>query len=483
MTDNLQYGKTQAASRQSKHVEIKDSEDVLESLVLLSHSRIGGRGNRNTGVGHTSRGVDGSGRRNVLVRHIGELGIIGRTLGIRGESLQRVRVRVVAGLLGDRLVPVPRHNKAVIIRAIADTGSRLVHKLGSLKRVKTGIGGLGGVVGPFAGSGAVPDGVEIANDGVRDTDINRDESVELRKIDGRLIDLLNLLDDHITGILTHLDTLVIVHNGVVAPSLDIGDGGSVRAVNEGEGGVVAHLNNIVESGRVGANTHVQDEKILPPAETVVDLDVVERKGRDGKSQTRVLGIEEGDGKIEEFAGAEGVAGRHGVNHGGNVSDHVPVTDALGSIDVELGVKVEPVAVKLVDNQIIEGDVDLFNKIVHEVSGPADGGISVDGTTSIGRTDSNERKTDAKPGVEDVIAGTIHGRGEFVTETGKTRNVSENNGEEREPISLFDGTHEIGDRRATTIKVRLQVGEGRQIYETGSSSYSGTTHNRSHYSPQ
>ena len=49
-------------------------------------------------------------------------------------------------------MPIPRDNKAVIVGTVADACGRLVHKLSSLKRVKTGISGLSGVVGPFAGS-------------------------------------------------------------------------------------------------------------------------------------------------------------------------------------------------------------------------------------------------------------------------------------------------------------------------------------------
>nr|WNL49737.1 hypothetical protein MarFTMF_221 [Marseillevirus sp.] len=385
---------------------------MLESLGLLSDSRVGGRGNRNTGVSHASRGVDSGGSRNVLVRHVGELGIIGRTLGVRGKGVQRVRVRVVASLLGNGLLPVPRHHKAVIVGTVADAGSRLVHKLGSLKRVKTGIGRLGGVVGPLSRSGAIPDGVEVTNNGMRHADVDGDKSVELRKIDGRLVDLLHLLDDHVTGILTHLDALVVVHNGIVTPGLDVGDGGSVRAVNESESGVIRNLNNIVDGGRVGTNTHVQDEKVLPPAEAVVNLDVVEGESGHGKSETGIFSVEKRDRKIEEFTSAKGVASRHRINHGGNISNHVPVTDTLRSVDVELRIKVEPIAVKLVDDKVIESDIHLLDKIVHEVPGPTDSGISVDGATSVGWADSNQRKTDAQPSVENVIAGAIHRSGKL-----------------------------------------------------------------------
>ena len=86
---------------------------------------------------------------------------------------------------------------------------------------------------------------------------------------------LHLVDEDITGSVTHLHALVVVHDSVV---------GIRRRVNERRlGGLLADHEHIGARRRAattgGGRTREDHNKLLPAAERVVDLDVVERQGQ------------------------------------------------------------------------------------------------------------------------------------------------------------------------------------------------------------
>lgn len=282
--------------------------------------------------------------------------------------------------------------------------------------------------------------------------------------------MLNLSDQNITLVLTNLGTLILVDDGVVS----IGRG---VAKDGGDAGIRGHnvrLGSSDTRGRAsqttdGGGTGVDNDEVTPITESVVDANLVEGQGTRRESDTRVLGKVEGERDGEVATGTErvgatlGQGGTDGVGHGGNVTDHVTVSDTLGTRLAELEVKVEPVGLKLLNRQVVKGQGDLLKEVVHQIASPANGAVHVE-TSSVGVLELNLGDGATEPHVEDVVTRAVNGgRHVLLVKVNRAR-VAELNRDVREPVGFLKPSNEPGHSLGTTVEGTVKGVVGCQVDE-------------------
>ena len=266
---------------------------------------------------------------------------------------------------------------------------------------------------------------------------------------------LHLLDGDISGGLSHKSTLLVGDNGVVGPdtSLEEGDGSRGRVCGATDSRDLSD-GRLVEGGEeLGGSAHGE-----------VDAHVVVGKGRGGEGNSRLPGEEERKGK-HELVGDTGVeaveedgilsVGGEGLDSGTN---HGIVTSLLGSRDREGGPEIELRGLNLHGDEVVEGDGDLLDEIVHEVLNPE---------ILECRDWSDDGGGDLQPGLEEVISSTGDGDGPGVAEISGTGSRGEDNRDLREPGGLDVLSDEVGDGILPTIKVGLEGVKGGKIDESRS----------------
>lgn len=202
---------------------------------------------------------------------------------------------MVTGLFGSSIGEKIGVDERIIIATVRQSDSALVNQ-GSVgdgierkKRFSSGSSGFSTVVGPFSTTTAgrviqntdVLSGKEEGNDGVRETNVEGRLGGDI--FEGSILSRLDLVNEHITRSITHLDTFVIVNNSVVSTGLRILER---RLLASGSLNVdVVDGSNATTDGAGGGKTGVDDNEIFPSAESVVDLDIVERESGNGESKT------------------------------------------------------------------------------------------------------------------------------------------------------------------------------------------------------
>lgn len=442
-----------------------------------------------------------------------ELAVIGGAHGVLRPHIQRIRDAVITGFLRDGIREVVRGDPHVVVGTHGVPRSVLVPELSEGVRVGTftrvagtrgldrlsisgadkvkGERGLGGVIGALTTESTLGEETERdvlshikqRNDGVGEPEVEG-LGVHVGKDGGG--GSLVLSDEDITGGITHLVTLILMDDGVVRESLgaDKSGGGSTG------GGSIRPDGDIIDGGGVESTSGVRsgedNDELGEVAEDVVDLDVVEGEGGGGERDTRVFSEEERErdharGTITNRVAERGSGKSVGVTteggHGGDVTDHVVITSLLGRRDLVLADNIEVVVVELLDDKLVECDLALLDKIVHEIAAPSNtGGRAVRRASGGLETDAGDDR--AEPSVEDVVTGPVDGGGNVLgAEIGGSRDVTKRHGDEGEPVRLLDGRDEEGDRGRASVKERLEFGVGRKIDEGGGRSSSSSSSSR------
>ena len=232
----------------------------------------------------TSLGLGGGGE---LDADVGQFAKVGRAVGVDVQEIQRVGIQVVASLLGDGGSAVPGLDEGEVVDGhVRETLGVLVvdRDLGQGVRGGRGVegytsgsghGGGGRVVGPFGFVGGVLESKEQGLDGVREVDV--DTSGVAGAVNRLRVVGLDLLDEQIAGSLAHQFALVVGHQGVLGPDLDVGQGdvgvGQIRG--GGISGHTARASTTRDSGHV-----VDDQQVGPVAEVEAEFHfVVRQSGR------------------------------------------------------------------------------------------------------------------------------------------------------------------------------------------------------------
>lgn len=405
--------------------------------------------------------------------NIGELGEVGRTAGRSGvPGLEGIGVHVVTSGLSNRVGEVEGMSESEVVRSASETDRVLIEEGRGTNGVGTGEEeklGESSVVRlletVLAGESILERNVASLegeeDDGMRETNVERRARGNI--LEGSNLSLLDLVDKHITGSITHLNTLVVVNNSIVSKSLDILEAGLLSGGNHASGGR-AVLNNVV-NGNSSVATGVNHNKLLPVTEVVGNLDVVEGESSNGESDTSVLAEEEGERKRKETTTNRGT-GANRESPGVNITNHVAVTLTLGSGDSPLIVVIEPEVIKLLNLEIVELNLDMADEVVHEVANPLDGG----GTTSNAGSETDRGEASAEESGEDVITLARKGEGSLgSTELSSGTNVAEVDGDHREPVGLLDAGDEPGNGIRATIKETLELTKGGNVDESDRSS--------------
>ena len=307
--------------------------------------------------------------------------------------------------------------------------------------------------------GGVPEAEHEGLDTVRETDVVLGGSTN--SVTGDRSGL-HLLDGDVPGGLAHKSALLVGDDGVVGPDTSLEEGDGSRG---GVGGATDSRDLRVGSQVVGG------EELGGGAHGEVDAHVVVGKGRGGEGNSGLPGEEErkrehelvGDTGVEavEEDGILSVGGK-GLDSG---TDHGIVTSLLGSRDREGGPEIELRGLNLHGDEVVEGDGDLLDEIVHEVLNPE---VLVSGGNGIaGGGGSDDGGGDLQPGLEEVISSTGDGDGPGVAEISGTGSRGEDNGNLGEPGGLDVLAHEVGDGILPTVKVGLEGVKGGKIDESRS----------------
>lgn len=145
---------------------------------------------------------------------------------------------------------------------------------------------------------------------------------------------------------------------------------------------------------------------------------------------------------------------------------IAISETLGTRHAELVVEIEEEVIEFLNDQLVEGDADTLEKIVHEVIGPPDARVNEEKIGLVAqKVDLRDLATE--PNMQDVISGTIDGGADIaLTEINGTV-VAKKNGDIGKPIRLLNGSDEPGDGIRTTNKETNQLREGGEIDEKGS----------------
>ena len=359
----LQHRQTEGASADTDYVEIKSTDEDLVGLhhAVIRLKRWILRVNRILGWGK-------------LQRDVGQLAKVGTGSWVHGLGLQGKAVDVVASLLWDRGKVVPWLDKREVVTAhLEETVGVLVQQAGErnwVSSVKTvdnlvivgddGADTTCGVVRPLAGlvvvgvaDGCVSNVPEQGLDAVAEANVIAGIAVDtdLESIERATTMALNLLNDHITRTLTHLDALLVGDNRVVSPQLDIT---KRDAALSGQ-----------EVG--GCDCAIKDEQLTPVTELKVDAHLIVWQSRCWECVTSITGEEIWKWHVNSVGGeCKGWCSKIG-----DVTDHVVVSITLALGNGEGRPHIKPVAIKLLDLQVVKRDPGKIYKVMANVSGPTD----------------------------------------------------------------------------------------------------------------
>lgn len=485
----LQHGETQGTTANAHNVVVDGSEHELELL-----------GNLVTVGGILLLGASGGGGGDLRVsgglgndRHVGELAVVGRTHGVNRHEVKGVSVHVVASLLGDGDGVVEgSHQREVVHRHLGETLGVLVRQVDVRHGVAgqggvehntgvaavEGIGGGGGVVRPLSGVGGVADAEEQSLDGVRHTQVIGLVGSGHVRGGGQS---LHLLDEHVAGVLTHHLALVVGHDSVVGPHLNVAELGGDTTIDIGKGsGARVTSGNVTNLSGSGV---IHNEKLSPVAEAERNLHLVVGEGSGGESHTGVAGVAVGEGQVKSLSGNQHTLeevvtkGGSGTDGGGVedlnlVTNHVVVTHALAGGHGEGRPEVEVVVVQAELAQVVEGDEHLLNKVVHKVASPAQ-------TEALGGllgVHADRGDGHAQPVVKHVVTGARDRHAEVAaTELGGSVRVLKLNRHVGEPGASASLAHEVGDSRLAAVVVFLELVVSSKVNETRSDISAALSH--------
>ena len=322
-----------------------DQDERVGLLQTLAGNDVG-RHVRNSQGTSASGTVLGISRRGEFNADVGQLAVVGRAVGVDVHQIQGVGVQVVASLLRDGRSAVPRLDQGEVVnRHVRQTLGVLVvdrdlgQGIGGGSRVERHTSGSRDrrgrrVVSPFSLVGRVLQSKEQSLDGVREVDVNAGRvagGINRLRVVG-----LDLLNQQVTGSLAHQLTLIVGHQGVLGPYLDVGQGNvGVRQI--GRRGIGRHTTR-ASTASDGSNV-VNDQQIRPVAEVEAQLHFVVRQGGRRQGNTRVAGVavrqrqHQRGGRDDQTV----VGSAHSVRvvvQQRDVTDHVVVADALGRGDRE-----------------------------------------------------------------------------------------------------------------------------------------------------
>lgn len=220
---------------------------------------------------------------------------------------------------------------------------------------------------------------------------------------------LDLLNEDISGRTTHSLPLFVADNRVIGPYLDIIQFWRARDIGayDWHGCVV----RVCWVGRV-----IQNEEFVPVPEIKGDLHLVIRQSSRWESDAGVAREEERKWEIESLLGE----GNPGFMRGGKavyITDHVVIPDALTLGDRERGPKVEMIVIESSSDQIVKGNTNLSDQVVHKVFGPANSPV---GPMLVVSEESDLWNHNSEPRVQKVIRGATDGHGPFLIELRMTR---------------------------------------------------------------
>ncbi len=367
---------------------------------------------------------------------------------------------MVARLVGRRGAHQVGVDQREVIGTLRETSRRFVNQRDVGNRVKTGIVGLGRVIGPL---GTLDTTIDGSNRHVLGSEAEEDDRVGETNVEagtgrdileGRDLCLLDLRNQHITTVLTNLGTLILVDDCIVSIGRGVDNHGadrltSLNHVRLGGRNTEASTRQTTDRGGSG----IDNDEILPVTEGVVDANLIEGQRTSRESNTRILGEVEGEGHGEVSTGTQRVgatlrqSGTNGVGHGRNITNHVTVSNTLGSRLAELEVKVEPERLKLLNREVIEGQSHLLKKIVHQVASPTDRAVHEE-TSRIRMLELNLGDLAAEPDVENIITRTGNQRRNILLVKVNRSRVAKLNWNVRKPITLLQ----------TCDKPSKQVGE-------------------------
>lgn len=414
------------------------------------------------------RGVNTGGGHVVRDANVSELTVVSRTSRAkRVPRLQGIRPGVVASLIRDGVHQKIRVNQREVVRALSQTSGVLVDQRGEGNRVRGGLsvsvntsGRQSSVVTPLATTRARGQVVQRRvlsseaeeNNRVRQTNVEGGRGRDI--LEGSGLSALDLVNQNIARGVTHLNTLVVVNNSVVSERLRVN-----HARGRGSRSTALVDNNIVDSGvrEFTERTVGNDDQLLPSAEGVVDLNVVERQSRNRQSNTRVLAEPERKRDREVATRTERSTSNNRVNHAADVTDHVLVANALGTRLAELVVHVKPETVELLHSQLVKGNGNLVEDVVHKVASPSQrsGVVNISNETNLG-------DTTAEPNAHDVVTRSVD-RSTHITLTEVNRaSVAKRNRDVREPVTLLNSGDEPRNRVGTTVQVTLELGESCEV---------------------
>lgn len=465
-TRSLKNWVSQAPVGHAGDVFVHGDEDVGEGLDLSLEdtSAVGVLDEERSKVSRvsllTGRGEDTGRSHIVRDRHVGEFRVVGAASGFEGlPRVERVAVHVVASRERNGVRVVPGVEERVVVTTLGDTSGVLVGQsrkvngvivTTSRTRSGGGNGGTGGVVGPLTVARALLEEsrvlrVEAQHDKrVRKTNVKGRPGGHV--LEGRVLSRLDLRDEHVTGSITHLDTLVVVDDGIVSVSRGIRQEGALRSrasnVNVADRG-----HTRARSGRRG-HTGVDDHEILPATEGVVDLDLVEGQSGNGEGETRVLREPERQRARVVSVTTESGTGIDGGGQIGSLADHVLIAVNLAGRSAELVVKVEPEAVKLLDDKLVKGDGDVLEDVVHEEVSPPESGVVENVTRGVVEVDGGNLA--AEPHVENIVSRTVDGRRHVLLAKVNDTRHAKRDGDKAEPVRALDAADEPGDSVGAAI---------------------------------
>lgn len=171
------------------------------------------------------------------------------------------------------------------------------------------------------------------------------------------------MDEHITGSITHFDTLIVVNNDIVSESFNVGKGGYLSVLCD----TINICTDVLDGSASGSR--VNHDQFFPVSEIICDFDVVEGSGRSGEGETRILFKEKGKRERQKCS-SDARSNTHWGSIGACHTDHITVTKSFVCGAPPFKVIIQPKVVKLLNNQIIEFDLNMSDEIVHQIVDPS-----------------------------------------------------------------------------------------------------------------
>ena len=334
---------------------------------------------------------------------------------------------MVAGIDGDGGGSVEGLNKGEVVGAhVGETLGVLINEGGLGDGVGTGEvageeevgavsgggahgGGGCGVVGPVGLDRGVLHGKEEHLDGMGETDI---VGGGVSGVVGLGRSCLHLLDKNITRGTSHALTLIVRHDGIVSPDLDI------VKINGGAGeiGAVGGTSGLVDDGSGGGSDHIpSSKKVKETTERKVETHVVVRKSSGGERHTRITSIEERKGKVEHL----GRENKRRINEIAGSTNHVGISNLLGTGDGKGSPEIQLEVAETSGHQVVEGNASLANQVVRKVGRPGQVGLEAATIGQDGRSSGcgrdNRGDSETEPCVEQVVTRTRNGHRPLLSE--------------------------------------------------------------------